>query len=97
MHQLGTKNFLIIMKISSIGIKKEVDSDAERSTIPLSVFKQKLAGLCKLQSSTVSLHQYDNSPLMVSCKNHYQSVCLTSHFHGNGCTEPSGWPYYSLM
>ena len=33
--------------------------------MPLSLFKQKLAGVCMLQSSTVSLQQYDKTPLIV--------------------------------
>ena len=50
----------------------EVDSEAERSTIPLSVFNQNLAGVCKLQPSTVSLQQYDKTPLVVAgeCYSH---------------------------
>ena len=41
----------------------EADSGAEISTVPLSVFQQKLAYVCELQSSTVLLLQYDKSPL----------------------------------
>ena len=65
--QLGTKSekFLINVKINGISIEMEIDSGAERSTIPLSLFKQKLAGVCKLQSSTFSLQQYDKTPLIV--------------------------------
>ena len=65
--QLGTKSekFLINVKINGISIEMEIDSRAERSTIPLSPFKQKLAGVCKLQSSTVSLQQYNKTPLIV--------------------------------
>ena len=53
--QLGTKSekFLINVKINGISIEMEIDSGAERSTISLSLFKQKLAGVCKLQSSIV--------------------------------------------
>ena len=64
--QLGT----IVVNINGIGIEMEVDSGAERSTIPVSVFKQKLVDVCKLQSSTVSLHKYDKSPLMVAGECH---------------------------
>ena len=66
--QLGTKSEkgLINVKINGISIEMEIDSGAERSTIPLSLFKQKLAGVCKLQSSTVSLQQYDKTPLIVA-------------------------------
>ena len=48
--QLGTKSekVLINVKINGILIEMEIDSGAERSTIPLSLFKQKLADVCKL-------------------------------------------------
>ena len=43
----------------------EVDSGAERSTVPLSLFEQRLAGVCKVKPSRVSLYQYDKSPLTI--------------------------------
>ena len=46
----------------------KIDSGAQRSTIPLSLLKQKLAGVCKLQFSTVSLQQYYKTPLIVTVK-----------------------------
>ena len=63
-QQLGTKSakFLINVKINSTSIKMET----VRSTIPSSLFKQKLAGVYKLQSSTVFLQQYDKTPRIVA-------------------------------
>ena len=48
----------------------KADSGAERSTIPWSVFQDKLINVCKLVPSSVKLHQYDQSPLTVKgeCK-----------------------------
>ena len=43
----------------------EVDSGAERSTIPTTIFNDKLARVCQLTPSSVNLHQYDHSPLKV--------------------------------
>ena len=68
--QLGTRanKFLLTMDIDSIPIEMEVDSGAERSTVPLSLFEQSLSGVCKLKPSSyrVSLYQYDKSPLTVA-------------------------------
>ena len=66
--QLGTKinKFLITVKINKVPVEMEVDSGAERSTIPLSVFQRKLADVCTLQPSDISLHQYDKSPLTIA-------------------------------
>ena len=44
----------------------KVDSGAERSTMPLALFEQKLSGVCKLRPSRVSLYQYDKSPLTIA-------------------------------
>ena len=44
----------------------EVDSRAERSTVPLSIFEQTLADVCKLKPARVSLYQYDKSPLTIA-------------------------------
>ena len=43
----------------------EADSGAERTTIPWSVFQEKLSRKCNLRPSSVKLHQYDQSPLVV--------------------------------
>ena len=44
----------------------EVDSGAERSTVPLSLFEQRLSGVCKLKPSRIPLYQYDKSPLTIA-------------------------------
>ena len=44
----------------------KVDSGAERSTIPLTIFQQKLSDMCQLQPSAISLQQYDKTPLTIS-------------------------------
>ena len=56
--QLGTRanKFLLTVDINSIPIEMEVDSGAERSTVPLSLFEQRLSGVCKLKPSRVSLY-----------------------------------------
>ena len=66
--QLGTRanKFLLTVDINSIPIEMEVDSGAERSTVPLSLFEQRLSGVCKLKPSRVSLYQYDKSPLTIA-------------------------------
>ena len=46
----------------------EVDSGAERTTMPWSVYQEKLVDVCHLTSTTVTLHQYDQSPLTVKCQ-----------------------------
>ena len=66
--QLGNRanKFLLTVDINAVPIKMEVDSGAERSTIPLSLFKQKLSGVCKLKPSRVSMYQYDKPPLTIA-------------------------------
>jgi len=51
-----------------------MESGAEHSTVPLSIFNHKLKNVYKLQLSTVSLYQYDKSPLKVSgeCQAHVE-------------------------
>ena len=48
----------------------EADSGAECSSISWRIFQDKLANVCKLVPSSVKLHQYDQSPLIVKgeCK-----------------------------
>ena len=65
--QLGKSNkFVISVEINKVPIEMEVYSGAERSTVPFSVFQQKLADVCELQPSLISLHQYDKSPLTIA-------------------------------
>ena len=52
--------------INAVRIEMEVDSKEEHSTVPLSLFKQNLSGVCKLKPSRVSLYQYDKSPLTIA-------------------------------
>ena len=48
--QLGNKSdkFLVSTKINGVDIEMELDSGAERSTIPWALFQEKLAGACEL-------------------------------------------------
>ena len=66
--QLGTQanKFLLTVDINSIPIEIKVDLGAECSTVPLSLFEQRLSGVCKLKPSRVSLYQYDKSPLTIA-------------------------------
>ena len=66
--QLGTNSnkFVITVKINEVPVEMEVDSGAERSTIPLTIFQRKLSDVCQLQPSAVSLQQYDKTPLTIS-------------------------------
>ena len=43
----------------------EVDSGAERTTIPWSHFSNFLSLACQLRPTSVTLYQYDKSPLVV--------------------------------
>ena len=66
--QLGTRanKFLLTVDINSRPTEMEIDSGAERSIIPLSIFEQFLTDVCVLKPSRVSLYQYDKSPLVVA-------------------------------
>ena len=70
--QLGNTchKFIITVFINGVGVDMEVDSGAERSTIPWAIFQNKLSSVCKLVPSSVKLQQYDQSPLRVKgeCK-----------------------------
>ena len=56
---------MITVSINGIMIEMELDSGAERSTIPKLLFNEKLKEVCSLSPSKVSLHQYDHSPLTI--------------------------------
>ena len=43
----------------------EIDSGAERTTIPWSIFQDSLGKVCDLTPTSITLHQYDQSPLKV--------------------------------
>ena len=66
--QLGKESnkYMVAVKINGIMINMEVDSGAEHSMIPKSLFEEKLTNVCKLSLSAVSLHQYDHSPLAIT-------------------------------
>ena len=59
-------------------INTEVDSGAERSTVPKSLFEEKLTNVCKLSPLAVSLHQYDHSPLIITGE-----CCANVEFNGH--------------
>ena len=54
------------MKINEVPVEMEVDSGAEISTVPLAIFQQNLADVCKLQPSGIPLHQYNKSLLTIA-------------------------------
>ena len=57
--------FIVNVKINGVAIDMEVDSGAERSTIPWNLFQNQLSAACSLVPSTVTLRQYDQTPLVV--------------------------------
>ena len=56
---------MVKVTINGVPIQMEVDTGAERSTIPVTLFQDKLAVVCKLLPSQVMLRQYDQTPLKV--------------------------------
>ena len=70
--QVGGKSpkMMVTVGINGVPIDMEVDTGAERSTIPAALFKDKLVTVCSLQPSQVTLRQYNQSPLKVvgQCK-----------------------------
>ena len=48
----------------------EIDSGAECTTIPWSYFNQNLSSACELRPTSVTLYQYDTSPLVVKGECH---------------------------
>jgi len=55
--QLGdkSKKFLFTTNINGVDLEMKLDSGADRSTVPWALFKQKLAGVCKLAPTKVTL------------------------------------------
>ena len=78
--QLGKQSnkYMITVRINGIMVDMEVDSGAERSTVPKSLFEEKLVSVCKLSPSRVSLHQYDCSPLII-----VGECCADIEFNGH--------------
>ena len=70
--QLGDKsaNFLFTTTINGVDVEMQLDSGTDQSTIPLALFQKRLAGVCKLLSTTVVLNQYDMFHLKIKgqCK-----------------------------
>ena len=58
------KKLTTLLMLSYTEIQLEIDTGAELSTIPFSVYREKLSKV-KLEPSTVSLRQYDGTPLSV--------------------------------
>ena len=65
--QVGGKSpkFMVTVVVNGVQIEMEVDTGAERSTVPVALFKDKLATVCKVLPSQVTLRQYDQTPLKV--------------------------------
>ena len=72
-------------------IEMELDSGADRSTIPWALFQEKLAGACELVHTDLTLYQYDKSPLMIKgqCKVTVQVLSENQHnLNCSGCKKP---------
>ena len=61
--QLGGsgRKFLVSVRVNGVDVEMEIDSGAERTTIPWSYFNQYLSSVCKLRPNSVTLYQYDKS------------------------------------
>ena len=57
---------MITVRINGVMIDMEVNLGAQRSTVPKSLFEERLVSVCKLSPWTVSLHQYNHSPLTIA-------------------------------
>ena len=66
--------FMVPVTVNGVQIKMEVDTGAERSTIPAALFEERLRTVCKLVPSQVTLRQYDQTQLKVvgQCKANLQ-------------------------
>ena len=49
---------MVTVAVNGVPINMEVDTGAECSTIPAALFEDKLATVCKVQPSQVSMWQY---------------------------------------
>ena len=61
----GTRKLLVSVYINGVKLVMEIDSGAERTTIPWSIFQDSLGKVCDLTPTSITLHQYDQSPLKV--------------------------------
>ena len=78
--QLGktSTKYMVTVGINGILVDMEIDSGAERSTVPKSLFEENLGKVCQLSPSTVHLHQYDHSPLTI-----VGECCADIEFNGH--------------
>ena len=62
--QLGNKSdkFLVSTKINGVDVEMELYSRADLSTIHWALFQEKLAEVCKLVPTDLTLYQYDKPP-----------------------------------
>ena len=58
------------MRVNGVDVEMEIDSGAEHTTIPWSYFNQYLTSACELRPTSVTLYQYDKSPLVVKGECH---------------------------
>lgn len=56
---------MVTVTVNGVPIEMEIDTRAERSTIPAALFKDKLATVCKVLPSQITLRQYDQTSLKV--------------------------------
>ena len=58
------------MKFNGVDVEMKLDSRANWSTVPWTLYQEKLTGVCKLILTDVTLYQYDKSSLMryIKCK-----------------------------
>ena len=65
---------MVPVTVNGVQIKMEVDTGAERSTIPAALFEERLRTVCKLVPLQVTLWQYDQTQLRVvgQCKANLQ-------------------------
>jgi len=64
------QKFIITVCINGMTLDMEIDSGAERSTIPWWIFHGKLTNARKLVETSVTLHQYNQLPLAVKGECH---------------------------
>ena len=83
--QLGntTRKFIVTVCINRVELDMEVDSGAERTTMPWSIFQEKLVDVCDLTPTTVTLRQYDQSPLTVKGQCHVKVKLNERTFEAN--------------
>ena len=75
---------MVSVTVNGVQIKMEANTGAEHSTIPTAILEEKLATVCKVVPSQVTLWQYDQTQLKVvgQCKANLQigKYCLTGTF-----------------